>query len=287
MSDKNSNYLVAFVLMVMLAVTALSLLKEPEEGFIPIEFSSPLDLADDKAVESQIIFHIVNRDNNPDDPIKVIPTETIEDIYDISITLQGIHEIDEILPGNLTISLPMRSFDASFIEYSKPNIETHITGWIDEQKEVHEWDVLKLINIQYISQQWDYSLNRDLLYTVNYTGLPDGVDVKVYPESHVFGGDSFRIVFENNRDEELFWGSSWQFEEWIDGEWVTPNITRVWTLELRSTGPFSKVTNGHRFPFEDGLYRISKRCWLTDERDRDKNEWVDEFTVTFYLVKET
>jgi len=292
MSDKNSNYLVAFVLMVMLVVTAFSLLKEPEEGFIPILFSSPLNLTKDKAVEAQIIFHIVNRDNKSDDPIKVIPSETIEDYYDISITLHGIHEIDEILSENNTISLPMRSFDASYIDHSKPSIETHITGWIDEQKQVHEWDVMSLINIQDISQQfkyhpllWNYSLTWDILCSVNYSGLPDGVDVKVYPENHVFSGDSFRIVFENNRGENLYWGSDWQFKEWINGEWVTPNITRVWTALLHASRPFTKVTNGHKFPFEDGLYRISKRCWLTDDYDRDKKEWVDEFTATFYLLK--
>ncbi len=56
-------------------------------------------------------------------------------------------------------------------------------------------------------------------------------------------------------------------------------------MELRATGAFSTTTNGHKFPYDAGLYRISKRCMLTDNYNRDTKEWVDEFTTTFYLIK--
>ncbi len=127
--------------------------------------------------------------------------------------------------------------------------------------------------------------NLALLSTVNYTGLPEGEDVKVYPVSHIIYDESFTIVFENNRDSELYWGSSWSVEEYVDGEWITPNITRVWTLELRGIGAYARRTDVHKFPFEDGVYRVSKRCMLTDDYDRIKKEWVDEFTASFYLIK--
>ena len=66
MSDKNRNYLVAFVLIVMLVVTAMSLLKEPEEDLIPIEFGALLDLNKDEATRLTIGTYIVDRDNDPD-----------------------------------------------------------------------------------------------------------------------------------------------------------------------------------------------------------------------------
>ena len=120
---------------------------------------------------------------------------------------------------------------------------------------------------------------------VTYTGLPEGEDVRIYPESHVISDDSFRIVFENNRDEVLYWGSYWMAERYVDGEWVHMNSDWVWTLELRFADPYSTIVNRERFPFDEGLYRITKKCMLSDNYDRDKSEWVDEFTATFYLFK--
>jgi len=40
-----------------------------------------------------------------------------------------------------------------------------------------------------------------------------------------------------------------------------------------------------KFPFDEGLYRITKWCILSDNYDSDKNEWIDEFVATFYLIK--
>ena len=178
MSDKTTNYLVTFVLVVMLVVTAMSFLKQTEN-------------------------------------------EEFDGIY--------------------------------FQKVNRTNMGPHI--WIPER------------------------------YQTNYTGLPDGVDVKVYPESRNIDGDSFRIVFENNRGASLYWGSEWRAEKWIDGEWVEQEFDWVWAAELRFTGPYSKSVDTLKFPFDDGLYRITKRCMLSDTYDRDKRIWVDEFTAIFYLIK--
>ena len=62
------------------------------------------------------------------------------------------------------------------------------------------------------------------LYSVNYTGLPSNEDVKVYPLSHIIYNDSFKIVFENNRDTRLFWGQAWEAEKWVQGEWEPVHI---------------------------------------------------------------
>jgi hypothetical protein len=121
--------------------------------------------------------------------------------------------------------------------------------------------------------------------TVNYTGLPEGEDVRIYPESHIISGNTFKIVFENNRDENLYWGSEWKAEKWINGEWTYQDPNWVWTMELRIASPYSKVVDSFSFLFDEGLYRITKRCMLSDNYDRDKHEWVDEFTATFYIIK--
>ena len=121
---------------------------------------------------------------------------------------------------------------------------------------------------------------------VNYTGLPEDENVKIYPEHHIIYGDSFRIVFENNRGEALYWGSYWVAEKYNGhGNWIEQNINWVWPdmlyfAEKNSTGVYKE-----RFPFGDGLYRITKRFMLSDNYDRDKHEWVDEFAATFYLIK--
>ena len=41
---------------------------------------------------------------------------------------------------NQTVLSQVRFFTASFVDFSKPDKETHITGWIDEHKKVDEWD---------------------------------------------------------------------------------------------------------------------------------------------------
>jgi len=124
-----------------------------------------------------------------------------------------------------------------------------------------------------------------LFYTVNYTGLPEGVDVKVYPESHIISGNRLRIVIENNRDVELFWGSYWGAEKYIKGKWVLQNPGWGWLDYLAFTKPHSIAVGDERFPFSDGLYRITKPCMLTDKIDRVNDEWVDKFTATFYIIK--
>ncbi len=125
------------------------------------------------------------------------------------------------------------------------------------------------------------------LLQVNYSGLPDGVDVNVYPESHNIKGSQFNIVFENNRDEELYWGSEWKAEKWINGEWTYQDPNWVWTMELRIASPYSTVINSEKFPFSNGIYRITKKCMLTNIYLRDQNKWESEFIVTFYLIKQS
>lgn len=131
------------------------------------------------------------------------------------------------------------------------------------------------------------SMSDNVLYSVNYTGLPEGEDVRIYPESHIITDNKFKIVFENNRDKALYWGQEWKAERWVNGKWVYWNPDWIWTSLQCYTEPQSTNVTTERFPFRDGLYRITKRCMLTDNYDREKKEWVDEFTVTFYLVKES
>lgn len=120
---------------------------------------------------------------------------------------------------------------------------------------------------------------------VNYTGLPEDEDIRIYPEHSIIYGDSFRIVFENNRNQSLYWGADWRAEKWINGEWIVPNEPIFYTLDLRHVEPFSLVVDSFRFHFDEGLYRISKRCMLSDNYDREKREWVNEFTASFYIIK--
>lgn len=139
MKKHRDYYLVALVLIAGLAVTAMSIIKEPEEHIIPIEFSSSLDLTDDEAVEAEIIFYLINRGNDQD-IVKIVNYETLDDEYDISITLQGIREVQGSSYENKTNSSKIRAFIATFIDLEKPNIETHLSGWIDENKHIFEFD---------------------------------------------------------------------------------------------------------------------------------------------------
>ena len=125
----------------------------------------------------------------------------------------------------------------------------------------------------------------DNFESVNYTGLPEGEDVRIYPASHIIYDNTFKIVFENNRDSNLYWGSYWQAEKYIDDKWVLQNASWVWTDELRFAWNHSTAVDTEKFPFGDGFYRITKRCMLSDNFDRFKREWVDQFSVTFYLIK--
>ncbi|MCW4014137.1 MAG: hypothetical protein NWF07_14280 [Candidatus Bathyarchaeota archaeon] len=123
------------------------------------------------------------------------------------------------------------------------------------------------------------------LETVNYTGLPAGENVKIYPESHIITGDTFTITYENNRDKPLYWGSYWLAEKHVSGEWVEQNLNWVWPDILYYAERNSTTTREERFPFDDGVYRITKQIMLTDNYDRETHEWVDQFTVTFYIIK--
>ena len=126
----------------------------------------------------------------------------------------------------------------------------------------------------------DFQLN-----SINYTGLPSNEDVKVYPENHLINGNSFKLVFENNRDTELYWGAEWKTEKWIRGEWKPIRIDWAWVSLLVSAEPHSTVVTTEKFPFSEGLYRISKNCMLTDVYLRDEERWESEFIVEFYLLK--
>ena len=142
MSLKKNYTIVTVVLVLVIAASVMSYLKEePEEKFIPIEFNALLDLTDDADVENQIIFYLVNRDN-PDDTIKVVNFDTIDSQYNITVTLQDIRETENTPIENQTDSSQIRFFTASYTDYSKPMIETHLSGWIDEHKHIHEWDVV-------------------------------------------------------------------------------------------------------------------------------------------------
>jgi len=121
--------------------------------------------------------------------------------------------------------------------------------------------------------------------STNYSGLPTGEHVRVYPTSHVIKGDSFQIVYENWRLQSLYWGSDWKAEKMINGEWVEQEFNWAWTAELRTLIPFCRKVDTHNFPFDDGLYRITKKCMLTDVYLRDQKRWESEFTATFYLIK--
>lgn len=258
-----------------------------ETKFKPILFSSLLDLSDSQAVETTIVSYIVNRDNKDENIFKVHDLKTVISEYNISIHLDFIEKANGT--GFVeTWSNERRWFSASFIDPSDSDKETSIAGWIDTFRQIVIWDISE-IKIAYIDTgptptSEIYSFNMDLLYTVNYTGLPAHENVNIYPESHHIT-DSFKIIFENNRPEELCWGSDWQFEKWENEKWITPNVTQVWTLELRVLYAYGKTTNLHKFPYDEGIYRISKRCMLTDNYDRDRKEWVDEFTTSFYIVK--
>ncbi|MHA2163704.1 MAG: hypothetical protein ACXABF_14900, partial [Candidatus Thorarchaeota archaeon] len=59
----------------------------------------------------------------------------------------------------------------------------------------------------------------------------------------------------------------------------------AWTAELRVTGPFSRVVNTHSFPFGDGLYRITKKCMLTDVYIRDEGRKVG-VNVQCYILSD-
>ena len=162
------------------------------------------------------------------------------------------------------------------------------TGIFELHIEYEELSKILIVNVTDKFPNYIERLDLQLPYnfeSVNYTGLPEGEDVKIYPESHFVTDGSFRIVFENDRDEALYWGSYWMAEKYVEGEWVIQNADWVWTLELRYINPYSTTVERERFPFDDGLYRITKRCMLTDNYDRDKNEWIDEFTATFYIIK--
>lgn len=123
------------------------------------------------------------------------------------------------------------------------------------------------------------------LTSVNYTGLPTGENVRIHPESHIITGDTFQIIYENNRDENLYWGSDWSAEKWVDGEWITPNYTWIFTLELRFSDPHSTVVDSFKSPFDTGVYRITKQIMLTNNYDRENHKWIDQFTATFYIIK--
>ena len=146
MSLKKKYTVVAVVLIIVIAASVMSYLREEPKAFMPIEFDALLDLTDDSAVENQIIVYLVNRDT-PDDIIKVVNFETIGTQYNITITLQDIRETENSPIENQTDSSQIRFFTASYIDYSKPEIETHLSGWIDEHKHIHEWDV---VSIQWI-----------------------------------------------------------------------------------------------------------------------------------------
>lgn len=124
------------------------------------------------------------------------------------------------------------------------------------------------------------------LTKVNYTGLPAGENVRIHPESHIITGDTFKIIYENNRDKPLYWGSYWKAEKNISGEWVQQNHTNwVWPDILYFAERNSTAVQECKFPFDDGAYRITKKIMLSDNYDREKHEWVDQFTATFYIIK--
>ena len=148
-SKRNKTSSLLLPISIIALVVLINILYDPgnlEETKDAITFEPFLDLTDDKLVENAIIVYLVNRDNEPDE-YKLVEFETIENEYNISIMLGAIRETDETSFENLTISSQTRFFSASIIDYSKPHMETSLSGWIDERKKVNEWDVLTVYGV--------------------------------------------------------------------------------------------------------------------------------------------
>jgi serpin B len=143
-SVKRDYYIVASILVLILSVSVMSYLREkPEQELFPIEFGALLDLTDDKAVETQIISYLVNRDSKPN-VVKIVNFDTINTEYNISITLQDIINTEGSSLENQTKSSQIRFFTVTFVNNSTPDIETNLSGWIDENMHVYEWNWLSI-----------------------------------------------------------------------------------------------------------------------------------------------
>jgi len=139
------NVAIVFLVVVIVGTVPIILQNNSDiQNFKTIQFGALLDLTNDHSVKTTIISYLVNRDKEPDDPIKIINQETLESDYKIIIELGAIRELNETYFSNQTSSSQMRFFTASYIDNSKPNKEAHLTGWIDEHRKVHEWDVLAI-----------------------------------------------------------------------------------------------------------------------------------------------
>jgi serine protease inhibitor len=191
-SLKKKYTIITVVLVLVIAASVMSYLREePEEEFIPIEFNALLDLSDDSAVENQIIFYLVNRDNL-DDTIKVVNFETIDSQYNITITLQDIRETENSPIENQTDSSQIRFFTASYTDYSKPEVERHLSGWIDEHKHIQEWDV---VTINWVE---DSSGHGELWIPDRYDIIPESTTVEA---SNRFALDLYDEI--NNGNENI------------------------------------------------------------------------------------
>ena len=128
--------------------------------------------------------------------------------------------------------------------------------------------------------------NMDLLTIVNYTGLPEGEDVRIYPANHTFSGKKLWIVIENNRNESLYFGSEWKAEKWDNGRWVYKKPPwDAWTSILLVAEPNNTTTFNVNAFFDPGIYRITKDFMLTENYLRDEQRWESKFTVQFIVYK--
>ena len=138
---------IAFLLLSILVVSvSIGLLNDSsgdQAEYGAIEFSAPLNLTNERAVESSIISYLVNRDSE-DDIIKIHGFETVDGYYNISIELGAVRELNEAVHVNQTGSSLKRFFSATYMDLSNPLVETSLSGWIDENRKVSEWDVLQL-----------------------------------------------------------------------------------------------------------------------------------------------
>lgn len=196
----------------------MSILKQPEiKEQSPILLNSVIDLTNDEAVEKQIIFYLVNRDSEPD--VLIMPDyETIDSNYAISITLQDIIDTQGTSLENKTSDYKVRFFLASFIDYEKPNIETHLSGWIDEHKQVHEWDGLSIQTIEGSGHGGPWvPQNRTKWETLGSEGFY--IELRpVYNSYQVSLIESIRVMFVNENPYDVKTSQPSSAEYWFEPE---------------------------------------------------------------------
>ncbi|MBN2333950.1 hypothetical protein JXL21_00215 [Candidatus Bathyarchaeota archaeon] len=211
--------LASVFLVLVIVGTAPTLQNNLENTSIPIRFEVPVNLRDDDSVRAIIISHLVNQDKGTDEPIKIINQETLESDYDISVELGAIREMNETSIDNRTALVRVRFFIASYVDFSKPNKETHLSGWIDEHRNVHVWDGVTIYWVKsstHAPSMWipfhddDYCINKFIETTSDdgyeYWNVTVG-PVEMSPEGSNTEGKKIRMFSANTKwgDNEVYW----------------------------------------------------------------------------------